>query len=132
MGKLIMGRIPETRTKVEGYGVKFMGNQTFVITNDGEIEIIPSSLRICNMDQTEQFNIEVMTKEQVGDLHKLLVQTTIDYLRSQNITDVDEVSFGVDGLTASIEYGYWTPGTDSSMSLYGYEDGKNKLIGHSI
>jgi hypothetical protein len=132
MGKLIMGRLPETRAKVEGYGVKFIGNQTFVITNDGEVEVIPTSLRICADHEKEKFTKEVMTNDQVTTLHELLVQTTIDYLRSQNIKDVDEVSFGVDGLIPSVEYGQWTPATDSSLSIYGYEDNKKKLIGYSI
>lgn len=130
-GKIVMGRTPETRTKVEGYGVKFMGDRTFVITNDGEKEIIPSSVRI-RLDEQETVVTEVITQEQLSEMHNLLVQTVIDYLRTNNITNVDEVTFSADGLQTSIEYGAWTPATDSGLRLYGYEDGKNKLVGFSM
>ena len=129
-GKIVMGRTPETRTKVEGYGVKFMGDRTFVITNDGEKEIIPSSVRI-RLDEQETVVTEVITQEQLSEMHNLLVQTVIDYLKSHNITNVDEVTFSADGLQ-TIEYGAWTPATDSGLHLYGYEDGKNKLVGFSM
>lgn len=130
-GKIVMGRTPETRIKVEGYGIKFMGDRTFVITNDGEKEIIPSSVRI-RLDEQESVVTEVMTQEQISEMHNLLVQTVIDYLKSHNITNVDEVTFSADGLQTSIEYGAWTPATDSGLHLYGYEDGKNKLVGFSM
>lgn len=130
-GKIVMGRTPETRTKVEGYGVKFMGDCTFVITNDGEKEIIPSSVRI-RLDEQETVVTEVITQEQLSEIHNLLVQTVIDYLKSHNITNVDEVTFSADGLQTSIEYGAWTPATDSGLYLYGYEGGKNKLVGFSM
>lgn len=105
VGKIVMGRTPETRTKVEGYGVKFMGDRTFVITNDGEKEIIPSSVRII-LDEPETVVTEVITQEQLNEMHNLLVQTVIDYLR--------------------------TKATNSGLYLYGYEDGKNKLVGFSM
>lgn len=130
-GKIVIGRAPETRIKVEGYGVKFMGDRTFVVTNDGEKEIIPSSVRI-RLDEQETVVTEVMTQEQISEMHNLLVQTVIDYLRTNNITNVDEVTFSADGLQTSIEYGAWTPATDSCLHLYGYEDGKNKLVGFSM
>lgn len=130
--KKVFGRIPETREKIEGYGVKFIDEQIFVVTKDGDIEIIPSSLRIRHFDDHETFSKEVMTQKQVHELHNLMVETIIKYLKSQNITEVDEVTFGVDGLMPSVEFGYWTPGTDSSLHLYGYEDEKNKTIGYSI
>lgn len=90
VGKIVMGRTPETQTKVEGYGVKFMGDRTFVVTNDGEKEIIPSSVRI-RLDEQETVVTEVITQEQLSEMHNLLVQTVIDYLKTNNITNVGQL-----------------------------------------
>lgn len=70
-----------------------------------------------------------ITKEQVDNLHKLLVQTTIDYLKKENIDEVWEVCFSADGLDWSVEYGEWTPSTDSCMTLIGLQEDDNKTLG---
>lgn len=64
-------------------------------------------------------HVDVTTKENINELHELLVQTVIDYLKKNNLTDVDAVYFSADGLQDSVEYGEWTSGTDSSLKLNG-------------
>lgn len=57
----------------------------------------------------------------IKELQQILVQTCIDYIRKNNLTDVYEVNFSVDGLEESFEYGEWTPGIDSSISVVGLQ-----------
>jgi hypothetical protein len=69
----------------------------------------------------------------------LLVQTCINFIKERNLTEIYEVSFGVDGLeNDAIEFGEWTPGIDSSLSVIGLqkEDDDDfrvrKIIGESF
>ena len=57
----------------------------------------------------------------IKELQQILVQTCIDYIRKNNLTDVYEVNFSVDGLEEGFEYGEWTPGIDSSISVVGLQ-----------
>ena len=50
-----------------------------------------------NMDLPKYENSKV-THEQTVELHKLLVQTVIDFLKKENIDEVWEVQFSADGL----------------------------------
>ena len=63
-----------------------------------------------------------VTHEQTQKLHKLLVQTVIDFLKEEKIDEVWEVRFTADGLTNSVECGEWTPSTDSYLGLVGLQD----------
>lgn len=60
------------------------------------------------------------------ELHNEFVQKIIDFCKKHNITEATDFGFGIDSLDESIEYGYWTPGTDSAMYLKKLEfiDGK--------
>lgn len=131
-GVTVKGKSIETGDIVTGIGIKWVNNETIIITNDCEVSVIPSSLRIINFPSKEEFKKEVLSDKQIYELHENLVQTTIDYLKKFDTIDVDGVSFYVDGLKESIDKGTWTPFTDSSLSLYGYEDGINKIIGFSM
>jgi hypothetical protein len=71
-----------------------------------------------NMDLPKYENSKV-THEQTVELHKLLVQTVIDFLKKENIDEVWEVQFSADGLTDSVKHGEWTPSTDSYIGLIG-------------
>lgn len=62
------------------------------------------------------------TKEDIRELHNLLVQTCINFIREKELYDINEVSFGVDGLEEGAEYGEWTPGVDSSISVIGLQE----------
>ena len=71
----------------------------------------------------DDYQNPVTTKEDINKLHKLLVQTVIDYIREHNLTDIWEVDFSVDGLEGdAIEYGEWTPGMDSALSIIGLQE----------
>ena len=58
----------------------------------------------------------------IMDLHILLVQTCINFIKERELFDIDEVNFSVDGLEEGVEYGEWTPGVDSSLSVVGLQD----------
>ena len=70
----------------------------------------------------DNYQNPVTTQEDINKLHKLLVQTVIDYIREHNLSDVWEVGFSVDGLDSGFEYGEWTPGIDSSLSVIGLQE----------
>lgn len=63
-----------------------------------------------------------VTCEQTQKLHKLLVQTVIDFLKEEKINEVWEVQFKADGLTDSVKFGEWTPSTDSYLGLVGLQE----------
>lgn len=62
------------------------------------------------------------TKENVDQLHEILVQTALDFISEKDLHDIDEVHFSVDGLQGSVPYGEWCPCTDSYLSLVGLQD----------
>jgi hypothetical protein len=74
------------------------------------------------MRELPKFKNPITTSENINELHHLLVQTCLDYMRKHNLTDIDEIHFSADGLSgSSYEYGEWTPGTDSSIEVIGLE-----------
>ena len=87
----------------------------------------------------DKYKDPITTSENINELHHILVQTCLDYMRKHNLTDIDEINFSADGLSRSYEYGEWTPGTDSYLGVIGLqveEDGKfnlsvRKIIGES-
>mgnify|MGYP003301551061 CR=1 FL=1 len=125
------GRKIDTKEKIKGFGVKEVDNNFILICDDGEHIITPSSLTIFRDNDNIPYSKQVMTVEQINELHHTIVQTIIDYCKNKNIKDVEEVHFGVDCLQNSIDFGEWTPCTDSSLSIYGYENNEKKIIGES-
>ena len=86
-------------------------------------------------DDPLKYENPVTAIEHIKELQKILVQTTIDYIKKHNLTDIYRVSFGVDGLEGNaIEYGEWTPGMDSSIHVEGLqrEDGKRYRVRKEI
>lgn len=73
------------------------------------------------MGELPKYSNPITTSENINELHHLLVQTCLDYMRKHNLTDIDEINFSVDGLNGSYEYGEWTPGTDSSIEVIGIQ-----------
>ena len=101
-------------------------------------EVDPSTVRFIGDLDLDEYKGSKTTKSDIKDLHKLLVQTCINFIKERNLTDIYEVSFGVDGLeNDAIEFGEWTPGIDSSLSVIGLqkEDDDDfrvrKIIGES-
>ena len=73
----------------------------------------------------DNYQNPITTQEDINNLHKVLVQTVIDYIKKYNLTDIDEVNFSVDGLDGdAIEFGEWTPCMDSSLSIVGLQEGE--------
>jgi di/tripeptidase len=63
----------------------------------------------------------VSTHKDIRDLQNVLVQAVIDFVNDRKLTDIEEVSFGMDNVQSSAEYGEWVPATDSSINAYGFE-----------
>lgn len=125
------GRKIDTNEKIKGFGVKEVDDSIILICSDGEHIIKPSSLTIFRDKEDIPYSKEVMTSEQINELHHLIVQTAINFCKEKNFNDVEEIHFGVDCLKNSIEFGEWTPCTDSYLSVYGYENNEKRIIGNS-
>ena len=101
-------------------------------------EVDPSTVRFIGDLDLDEYKDPKTTKSDIKDLHELLVQTCVNFIKERNLTDIYEVNFGVDGLeNDAIEFGEWTPGMDSSLSVIGLqkEDDDDfrvrKIIGES-
>ena len=55
------------------------------------------------------------------ELHKTLVNQIVEFCKDNNL-EIDDVHVSADGLRDSIKYGYWTPASDSSMTMYRFDD----------
>lgn len=73
------------------------------------------------------YSQEDMTKEQINELHHLLVNTVVDYINKNNVEDLQEVRFNADELQASARYGKWCPETDSYLGCIGYKWSEDRL-----
>ena len=81
----------------------------------------------------------ITTQDNIDELHRLLVQTCLNYIKEHNLTDIDEIDFVADGLSASLDKGVWTTCPDFSLTIFGLqEDSKKdkfivrKIIGYSM
>lgn len=61
-----------------------------------------------------------MEKNQIDELHRLLVNTVIKYIIDNDIKNLEEVQFSADNLQGSAEFGSWHPCTDSYLGCYEY------------
>lgn len=66
--------------------------------------------------------------EHIKELQEILVQTCIDYINKNNLTDIYQVSFNADSLAESAKYGKWESCTDSYINIQGlsHENYKRK------
>ena len=87
----------------------------------------------------DKYQNPITTQKHINELHRILVQTCLNYMKEHKLTDIDEVLFNANGLSSSYEYNEWTPGTDSCLTVIGLqEDSENdnfivrKIIGESI
>lgn len=72
-----------------------------------------------------EYKNPISTPSDANELQNRIVQLCIDFIQERNLTDIDEVCFGVDGLKDSVQYGEWCSGTDSSISLLGLQQDEN-------
>ena len=85
-------------------------------------EIDPSTLKIARYYDIPKYENPVTTIDDIKALQELLVQTTIDFIKARNLTDIYEVGFSIDGLEGdAIEFGEWTPCMDSSIHVGGLQ-----------
>ena len=63
----------------------------------------------------QQCQDEELNKE-FSELHKKIVNEVIAFCKEHNL-EIDEFHLGADGVRCSIQYGQWTPATDSSFSI---------------
>ena len=89
--------------------------------------------------QLENYENPKTKQEHINELHRILVQTCLNYMKEHELTDIDEISFNVNGLSSSYEYNEWTPGTDSCLTIIGLQEDSEsdkfivrKIIGESI
>lgn len=75
----------------------------------------------------------------LDELHRVLVQTCIDFIKEKGLKDVYSVSFSADSLQESAEYGTWCPATDSFLEVdglknepYTKKDGKETKIPYRV
>ena len=57
--------------------------------------------------------------DHIKELQEILVQTCIDYINKNKLTDIYSVHFSADDLNTSAEYGSWQPCTDSYIKVKG-------------
>lgn len=62
---------------------------------------------------------EITTIDHIKELQELLVQTCIDYINKNGLTDLYGVHFNADSLNESAKWGSWRPCTDSYIRVEG-------------
>ena len=82
----------------------------------------------------QQYDNSKTTIENIQELQELLVQTIINYCVENNLQEIDEINFNVNGLSGdSFITKTWTPSTDSYIEVIGLQkEGEytvRKLIG---
>ena len=84
-------------------------------------------------DELPKYNNPQTTKDDINELHHLLVQTCIDFINDKKLKDIDVVSFSADSLQESSKFGEWCPSTDSYIEIEGYQmDEKGNIIGRAL
>ena len=68
----------------------------------GSLDILPS---ISNPFKYGKYESPIATLNDLWELQDALMKTTVDFCKERNLTDIDSISFGADGLQDSIEYG---------------------------
>ena len=86
-------------------------------------EVDPSSIHIIRHDDLPKYINPVTTTNDIKGLQERLVQTCIDFIKENNLTDIDMVRFNVDGLTGNaIEFGERVPAMDSYIGVEGLQE----------
>ena len=115
---------------VEGFYYQDLDNgavKHYIFNCPMKWEVDPSTVRVCKHLDLPEYENPITNTKDTADLQAKLVQTTIDFIKERNLTDIYEVNFGVDGLEgAAIEFGEWTPSMDSSISIVGLQNKTDK------
>ena len=79
------------------------------------------------VERLEDTPIPGITKiDHIKELQEILVQTCIDYINKNGLTDIYSVSFNADSLAESAEYGSWQCCTDSYIRIDGIRAQRRK------
>lgn len=72
------------------------------------------------VEKLEDSPVPGITKiDHIKELQEILVQTCIDYINKNGLTDIYDVVFNADSLAESAEYGSWQSCTDSYIRVEG-------------
>lgn len=122
----------ENGEKIVGTGINFVDGRAYLYDKYAWYEVDPETVVMRAKKDEEHYPNPVTTSNDIAELHERLVQTVVDFCREKKNHEIQEVMFDVDDLQESVEYGEWCPGTDSSLTVYGYDCNKRKEIGTSI
>lgn len=127
------GRSKLDGVRYKGTGVNQIDGELWLINgNETVCPIENTSLRIRNPFKYGKYESPITTPNDLSELQDAFMTTAINFCKERKLTDIDCISFGVDGLQDSVEYGEWTPCTDSSLTAHGYQDDILKLIGEVL
>ena len=132
MGRILefSGRSKLDGVRYKGTGVNQINGELWLINGDEPLYPIEgTSLRIRDLNRYKKYESPITTISDMSDLQNALMATVINFCRERNLTDIERISFGADSIQDSVEYGEWTPGSDSSLLAYGYQDDVLKIIG---
>jgi len=73
----------------------------------------------------DDYENPITTIQDIKDLQRVLIQSTIDFIGNRKLTDIDEISFYFDSAQDSAEANDWSPLSDSSISVVGLQEEKN-------
>ena len=118
--------------KLEGTGINIFDGNAILYNKYASYQVDPETVVLRRNHSVEKYENPQTDERLTRQLHEKLVQTVLDFMIEHNLNDIDEVSFGADSLQVSKGYHKWTPATDSSLTLIGYQDGKRKEINNSI
>jgi hypothetical protein len=74
----------------------------------------------------DDYKDPVTTEKDLSELLDVLVQTIIDFINERNLTDIDSIGFGADGLQESADAGEWIAYTDANIYATGLGTVKGK------
>lgn len=129
---IVSGKKIGTNEKVIGTGFNVIDGHTYIFNKDERYEIDKDTLLIRGLPEMEKYSNHNVDEDDMQVLLERLVQTAIDVCKDRGLDVIDEISFGVDGLKDSIEFGGWTPSTDASLKIIGRHEGKRKIIGEKF
>lgn len=79
------------------------------------------------VEKVEDEPAPTLTKEEhIRELQRILVQTCLDYINKEGLTDIYSVHFDADELAYSAQYGKWQPATDSYIRVDGIQIEKHR------
>ena len=93
------GRSKLDGIRYKGTGVNQIDGELWLINgNEAVCPIEYTSLRISNPFKYGKYESPIATLNDLWELQDALMKTTVDFCKERNLTDIDCISFGADGL----------------------------------